>query len=375
MAHEVFISHAHQDKTVADLVCAGLEAQGVSCWIAPRDIQVGADWGSAIVTAIRTCRAMVLVFSDHANASRHIPRELERAVDHEIPVIPFRIEDVQPRGALEYILSSVHWLDALTPPLEAHVDRLGPALRAIIGPAAAISPGPTVALHAGEMSKDLTGAVGDRPTDPLPRSAHGMDGPRPLAGGGPRQRAIVRRAIVLGVLIALSVLAAYALLNSPRISGRVAAGAAAPADHGPTTSTPNTAAPGTTTGAVTSDGVAGMTGQPASGAAAGSAGTASAETPPGAPATPSSLGTEPRPTAPAARAPSGSTTRSTRSAAALADQPASSVARAPTTAPVTGAAKPPPGMKAQCGQLIERESLGNPLTPAEQTFLSRECRN
>lgn len=133
MAHDIFISHAHADKAVADLVCATLEQRGVRCWMAPRDIRPGADWGSAIVGAIRESRAMVLVFSDAANASRHIPRELERAIDLEIPIVPFRIDNVLPRGSLEYNLALVHWLDASSPPLEAHARRLADVVTTMLG--------------------------------------------------------------------------------------------------------------------------------------------------------------------------------------------------------------------------------------------------
>jgi len=137
VAHDVFLSYANADKTMADMVCATLEQEGIRCWMAPRDVRPGADWGGSIVAAIRASRAMVLVFSDHANASRHIPRELERAVDAEIPIIPFRIENVPPRGSLEYNLASLHWLDAITPPVEAHIRHLADSLRAILGDAAA----------------------------------------------------------------------------------------------------------------------------------------------------------------------------------------------------------------------------------------------
>src|ERR1051326_8925254 len=44
MAHEVFISHSSQDKTAADRVCSFLEAKGMRCWIAPRDIVPGVEW-------------------------------------------------------------------------------------------------------------------------------------------------------------------------------------------------------------------------------------------------------------------------------------------------------------------------------------------
>jgi hypothetical protein len=124
MAHDVFISHSAKDKPVADAVCATLENGGVRCWIAPRDIVPGTQWGEAIIDAISACRVMVLVFSSNANESQQIIREVERAVSKGIPVIPFRVEDVDPNKSLEYFISAPHWLDALTPPLEKHLGQL-----------------------------------------------------------------------------------------------------------------------------------------------------------------------------------------------------------------------------------------------------------
>jgi hypothetical protein len=67
----------------------------------------------------------VLVFSKRSNESPQVKREVERAVSRGLPVIPFRIEDVPLSKHMEFFISTPHWLDALTPPLEAHLDRLG----------------------------------------------------------------------------------------------------------------------------------------------------------------------------------------------------------------------------------------------------------
>src|SRR4051794_1592529 len=67
--HDVFISYSSKDKTTADAVCAAIEADRVRCWIAPRDIRPGAQWGRAIVDAINDSRVMVLVYSANANRS------------------------------------------------------------------------------------------------------------------------------------------------------------------------------------------------------------------------------------------------------------------------------------------------------------------
>ncbi len=44
MAKHVFISHSTKDKQWADQLCSSLETVGISCWIAPRDIQPGQSW-------------------------------------------------------------------------------------------------------------------------------------------------------------------------------------------------------------------------------------------------------------------------------------------------------------------------------------------
>src|SRR6516165_5225118 len=91
MAHDVFISYSTKDKPVADAVCASLEGHGIRCWIAPRDIIPGMDWGGSIVEAIESARLMVLVLSASADASPQILREVERAVNKGVRIIPLRI--------------------------------------------------------------------------------------------------------------------------------------------------------------------------------------------------------------------------------------------------------------------------------------------
>jgi hypothetical protein len=132
MVFDVFISYPHQDKAMADATCARLEEEGIRCWVAPRDIAPSADWATSIVEAIDGCRVMVMIFSGHANRSRQVSREVQQAFDGGKPVIPFRIENVNPEKALRYYMGPVHWLDALTPPVEQHLERLASAVRALL---------------------------------------------------------------------------------------------------------------------------------------------------------------------------------------------------------------------------------------------------
>jgi hypothetical protein len=43
MTHDVFISHAGDDASLAVEVCALLESRGLKCWMAPRDVAAGMD--------------------------------------------------------------------------------------------------------------------------------------------------------------------------------------------------------------------------------------------------------------------------------------------------------------------------------------------
>jgi len=134
MAHDVFISHSTIDKAVADAVCAGLENAGIRCWIAPRDVQPGRSFAGEIARAIKKSKAMVLIFSAHSNNSEQVLREVQLSVTAHLHIVQFRIEDVLLNDDLSYFLSTPHWLDALTPPLENHIDRLETAIKALLGP-------------------------------------------------------------------------------------------------------------------------------------------------------------------------------------------------------------------------------------------------
>ena len=143
MAQSVFISYSHADNEIAQAVCAGLEQRGIACWIAPRNILPGADWGASIIDAIDGARVMVLVFSAASNRSHQVRREVERAVAKDVTIIPFKVQQIPLGKTLEYFLATTHWLDASTPPHAQHIARLGDGIEALLSSA----------------SRDTTGAI------------------------------------------------------------------------------------------------------------------------------------------------------------------------------------------------------------------------
>ncbi len=135
MGHDVFISYSSKDKEVADQVCFILERDGIRCWIAPRDIRPGERYAISIIEAIKACNVFVIVFSNNAVISEHVSVELERAMSKGIPIIPFRIENLEPTGEMEYYLSVRQWLDAFDPPIEQHVRKLASVIKVYMEPA------------------------------------------------------------------------------------------------------------------------------------------------------------------------------------------------------------------------------------------------
>jgi formylglycine-generating enzyme required for sulfatase activity len=124
MSYDVFISYSSKDKIVADAVVAALEKKDIRCWYAPRDIQPGTDWGESITHAISDCGLMLLIFSKNSNRSKRVLDEIYFAISEEKTMLPFRIENLDPSGAMRLHLSSRHWLDAYDPSWEAHINKL-----------------------------------------------------------------------------------------------------------------------------------------------------------------------------------------------------------------------------------------------------------
>ena len=108
----VFVSYASADRKEALAVCKAIERRGTKCWISSRDVAPGDNYQEAIVRAIRGARAMVLVFSEAANNSDEIKKELSLASKHHVPLMALRIEDVEPSDAFAYELSTRQWIDA-----------------------------------------------------------------------------------------------------------------------------------------------------------------------------------------------------------------------------------------------------------------------
>ena len=84
---EVFISYksfeselGNNDEAIANELCEYLEHAGITCWIVPRDIDLGVKgYARSIMDAIEECKVFLLVFSRHANESEYVASEVDAA--------------------------------------------------------------------------------------------------------------------------------------------------------------------------------------------------------------------------------------------------------------------------------------------------------
>ena len=190
MKRVVFISHSSADLPVAERLCAYLEKNSVPCWIAPRDVTPGKNYGAAIVDAIDECRVFVLLLSSQSNKSRQVVREVERAASSDSVILPFRIENVQPSRDLAFYVSAAHWLDATKQPVD---DQFGALLAAIRG---------------WQQPESTEGKETATPTSPAPLP---VLPPVPEATPQPRSRMIILVAAGIAAAIAVGGLVFYKL--------------------------------------------------------------------------------------------------------------------------------------------------------------------
>jgi hypothetical protein len=182
MGYDVFLSHASQDKPVAERLVVAMENAGISCWIAPRNVTAGVPYEQEILDAIHNAKVMVLVFSSHTNQSQHVAREVGLAMGQRVSVIPFMIEDVGPAGSLEYFLDTTHRLAAHTPPLEGHFGSLVRAVYVLIAkqhgaPQGGSQPPPMPMVNPVPAAPPVANVIATPPTNPggLSRSYYAPD--------------------------------------------------------------------------------------------------------------------------------------------------------------------------------------------------------
>ena len=136
---EVFISYSTIDGPSAETVRNVLEKNGLSCWMAPRDIPGGSNYTKEIPIAIRNCKVFVLILSENAQNSHWVLKELDSAVNCGKVILPFMLEDCILNDEFNFLLTGAQRYSAYQKKAEA-METLINRIRGILDVPAGTSP-------------------------------------------------------------------------------------------------------------------------------------------------------------------------------------------------------------------------------------------
>jgi hypothetical protein len=122
MKYRIAITHAPTDAVVATSIRQALEGAAFKCeYLSPPGSERTEEHALRIIDK---SDAMVLVLSAAVNGSPRIEKQVERAANYGKPIITFRTDNSPLSKRLEFYLSTPHWLDASSQPLEKHLAEL-----------------------------------------------------------------------------------------------------------------------------------------------------------------------------------------------------------------------------------------------------------
>lgn len=116
MSHDIFISYSTKDTEIAEGVCDALEENGLECWIAPRNISHGVSFPKQIVSGIKTATLIVLIYSQNAQDSEYVNKEMYTAFSNRKHILPVLIDGTEPSGRMKFFLKIHQWLTAYPNP-------------------------------------------------------------------------------------------------------------------------------------------------------------------------------------------------------------------------------------------------------------------
>ena len=172
---EVFISYSSVDLTQATTVRTVLEKNGLSCWMAPRDIPGGSNYTKEIPIAIRNCKVFVLILSKNAQSSHWVLKELDSAVNCGKVILPFMLEDCALNDEFNFLLTGAQRYAAYQKKAEA--------MQTLIGRIRGILDAPSADRH--QPVQDIPEAVAEKEPNQVKKQTvdYFCDAACPACGG------------------------------------------------------------------------------------------------------------------------------------------------------------------------------------------------
>lgn len=127
---DVFVSYARRDIEFVTKFVQVLRSVGLRVWM-DSAIPLGAEWRAAIVDALHQSRLMLLVHSREAERSGEVAKELAVAASRRMLIVPVRVQNVIPTGAMLYEMARLNWVDCI-PQTEERMQTIAIALSELL---------------------------------------------------------------------------------------------------------------------------------------------------------------------------------------------------------------------------------------------------
>jgi hypothetical protein len=102
---EIFLSHSHQDRAMAQRLATALMRHGIPTFFSPQNIIGARQWQNEILSALQRCDWFVVLLSPDAINSMWVKREVAFALQdprYEDRIVPLKHRDCD--------LKSLQWL-------------------------------------------------------------------------------------------------------------------------------------------------------------------------------------------------------------------------------------------------------------------------
>lgn len=107
----VFLSHASKDFNMIESLASHLEANGIPCWYAPRNIPYGQTYNTQIAIDIETVEAVLVFITENVKSSEFIQKEVDLAIRYKRTIIPVLVDGSEIPKELELYLCNIQWLN------------------------------------------------------------------------------------------------------------------------------------------------------------------------------------------------------------------------------------------------------------------------
>jgi len=108
----VFISYQRDSLDFVLKLSQRLEDKGVKTWYAPRNIKISGLWPEKLHEAIQNCKALLLLYTENADKSKHVMREVGIADEFNKPILWLKLDSTEPKSKiLKYFLKLIQTIE------------------------------------------------------------------------------------------------------------------------------------------------------------------------------------------------------------------------------------------------------------------------